>query len=110
MVNRLGKVDEGTSTTDYDEEEIQRKFSISAALAHAEWGKAKINFIDTPGYNIFMHETEGALGAADAALVLVHAVAGGEGAAGRGVGFTEKYRLPRVLVIAQLGRALLQLL
>ena len=48
IVNRLGKVDDGTSVTDYDEEEIQRSFSISAALAHAEWGKAKINFIDTP--------------------------------------------------------------
>ena len=68
MVNRFGKVDDGTSITDYDEEEIQRKFSISAALAYAEWGKAKINFIDTPGYNIFMHETEGALVAADSAL------------------------------------------
>ncbi len=55
MVNRLGKVDEGTSVTDYDEEEIQRKFSISASLAYAEWGKTKINFVDTPGYNIFMH-------------------------------------------------------
>src|ERR1039458_6666065 len=44
MVNRLGKVDEGTSVTDYDEEEILRKFSISASLAYAEWGKTKINF------------------------------------------------------------------
>src|SRR5437899_5625262 len=78
MVNRLGKVDEGTSVTDYDEEEIQRKFSISAALAYAEWGKTKINFIDTPGYNIFMHETEAALVVADAALLVVHAVAGVE--------------------------------
>ena len=58
MVNRLGKVDDGTSVTDYDEEEIQRKFSITAGLAYAEWGRSKINFIDTPGYNIFMHETE----------------------------------------------------
>jgi elongation factor G len=57
MVNRLGKVDDGTAVTDYDEEEIQRKFSISAALAYAEWDKVKINFIDTPGYNIFLHET-----------------------------------------------------
>src|SRR5574340_892462 len=74
MVNRLGKVDEGTSITDYDEEEIQRKFSISATLAYAEWGKTKINFIDTPGFNIFLHETEAALAAADSALLLVHGV------------------------------------
>ncbi len=104
MVNRLGKVDEGTSVTDYDEEEIQRKFSISAALAYAEWGKSKINFIDTPGYNIFMHETEGALLAADSALVLVHAVAGVEVQTEKVWGFCEKYALPRVLVINQMDR------
>src|SRR5512143_139060 len=78
MVNRLGKVDDGTSVTDYDEEEIQRAFSISAALAYAEWGKTKINLIDTPGYNIFLHETEGALVAADSALIVVHGVSGVE--------------------------------
>jgi len=104
MVNRLGKVDDGTSTTDYDEEEIQRKFSISAGLAYAEWGKTKINFIDTPGYNIFMHETEGALLAADAALLLIHAVAGIEVQTEKSWGFTERYGLPRALVINQMDR------
>ncbi len=104
LVNRLGKVDEGTSVTDYDEEEIQRKFSISAALAYAEWGKTKINFIDTPGYNIFMHETEGALVAADSALVLVHAVAGVEVQTEKVWGFCDKYALPRVLVVNQMDR------
>ena len=104
MVNRLGKVDEGTSVTDYDEEEIQRNFSISAALAYAEWGKVKINFIDTPGYNIFLHETEAALVAADSALLLVHGVAGVEVQTEKTWGFCEKYGLPRVLVINQLDR------
>lgn len=104
MVNRLGKVDDGTSVTDYDEEEIQRKFSISASLACAEWGKAKINFIDTPGYNIFLHETEAALAAADAALVLVHAVAGVEVQTEKTWGFVEKWSLPRVLVANQMDR------
>ena len=104
MVNRLGKVDDGTSVTDYDEEEIQRKFSISAGLAYAEWGKSKINFIDTPGYNIFMHETEGALLAADAALLLVHAVAGVEVQTEKSWGFCDKYNLPRALVLNQMDR------
>jgi elongation factor G len=104
MVNRLGKVDEGTSVTDYDEEEIQRKFSITAGIAYAEWGKAKVNFIDTPGYNIFMHETEGALLAADAALLLVHAVAGIEVQTEKSWGLCEKYSLPRALVINQMDR------
>jgi elongation factor G len=104
MVNRLGKVDEGTSVTDYDEEEIQRKFSISAALAYAEWGKTKINFIDTPGYNIFMHETEAALLAADSAMLLVHAVAGVEVQTEKTWGFCDQYGLPRILVVNQMDR------
>jgi len=104
MVNRLGKVDEGTSVTDYDEEEIQRKFSISAALAYVEWEKTKLNLIDTPGFNIFLHETEAALTAADAAFLLVHAVAGVEVQTEKTWGFCEKYRLPRAFLINQMDR------
>jgi len=104
MVSRLGRVDDGTSVTDYDEEEMQRKFSISAALAYAEWGRSKINLIDTPGFNIFLHETEAALVAADSALLLVHGVAGMEVQTEKTWGFCEKYGLPRVLVINQLDR------
>ena len=53
-VNRFGKVDEGTTVTDFDEEEIARKHTLSASLAYAEWNKAKINFIDTPGIASFI--------------------------------------------------------
>ena len=104
MVNRLGKVDDGTSVTDYDEEEIQRKFSISASLAYAEWGKVKVNFIDTPGYNIFLHETEGALIAAESALLLVHAVSGIEVQTEKTWGFCEMLNLPRAFVVNQMDR------
>ena len=64
---RLGRVDDGTATTDYDEEEIARKMSISASLAYVEWGDTKINFIDTPGFNMFVHEAKLALPVVDAA-------------------------------------------
>lgn len=104
MVNRLGRVDDGTSVTDYDEEEIQRKFSISASLAHAEWGKVKINFLDTPGYNIFLHETEGALVAAESALLLVHGVGGIEVQTEKTWAFCENLSLPRALVVSQMDR------
>lgn len=104
MVNRLGKVDDGTSVTDYDEEEIERQFSISASLAFAEWDKAKVNFIDTPGFNIFLHESEAALVAADAALLVVHAVSGVEVQTEKTWGFCEKYQLPRVLIVNQMDR------
>ena len=53
-VNRFGKVDEGTTVTDFDEEEIARKHTLSASLAYAEWNKVKINFIDTPGMGNFL--------------------------------------------------------
>ena len=103
-VNRLGKVDDGTSVTDYDEEEIQRSFSINAAVACAEWGAAKVNFIDTPGFNLFLHETEAALVAADSALVVVHGVSGVEVQTEKTWKFCEKYGLPRALVFNQMDR------
>src|SRR5260370_40097548 len=64
---RQGRVDDGTATTDYDEEEIIRKMSISAGLAFAEWGNTKINFIDSPGFNLFVYEAKLVVPVADAA-------------------------------------------
>ena len=77
-VNRLGKVDEGTTITDYDEEEIARKHTLSASVAYAEWNKTKINFIDTPGLANFLSDARAALRVADAALVVVDALHGVE--------------------------------
>src|ERR671938_1295739 len=77
-VNRLGRVDEGTTVTDYDEEEIARKHTLSASLAYAEWNKTKINLIDTPGFGNFFSDARAALQVADGALVIVDAVAGVE--------------------------------
>ena len=75
---RLGRVDDGSATTDYDEEEIARKMSITTGLAVVEWGKAKINILDTPGFNMFVHEAKMALPVVDAAIVVVDGVAGVE--------------------------------
>ena len=66
MVNRLGKVDDGTTVTDYDDEEIARKHTLSASLAYAEWNKTKINLIDTPGFGNFFADARAALRVADA--------------------------------------------
>ena len=68
---RLGRVDDGSTTTDYDEEEIARKMSIAASAAYVEWGKTKINVIDTPGFNMFVHEAKMVLPVVDAAIVVV---------------------------------------
>jgi elongation factor G len=76
MTPRFGKVGEGSTVTDWDEEEIARKISIQTGVAYAEWGNAKINLLDTPGYSTFVNETKASLIAADAALILVDAAAG----------------------------------
>src|SRR3970040_249005 len=75
-INRLGRVDEGTTITDYDEEEIARKHTLSSSLAYAEWNKQKINFIDTPGMANFLSDARAALRVCDCALVVVDGVSG----------------------------------
>ena len=70
-VNRLGRVEDGNTVTDWEDEEIERTVSISSALAHCEWNKKKINILDTPGYHTFLAETRLALRATDAAIVVV---------------------------------------
>src|SRR5687767_16002586 len=75
-VNRFGKVDDGTTTTDYDEEAIARKHTLSAALAFCEWNRCKINLIDTPGMGNFLADARAGLRVAEAAIVVVDAVAG----------------------------------
>ena len=75
-VNRLGTVDEGTTVTDFDDEEIARKHTLTSTVAFAEWNKTKINLIDTPGIANFLSDTRAAMRVADAAVVVVDAVAG----------------------------------
>ena len=102
--NRLLRVDEGNTITDFDEEEIQRKITISTAIAVAEWKKTKINILDTPGYNIFINDTRAALAAADAALVVVDGVAGVEVQTEKVWTFANDYQLPRAIVVNKLDR------
>jgi elongation factor G len=102
--NRVPRVDEGNTITDFDDEEVARKITISTALAVAEWKKTKINVLDTPGYNIFINDTRGALIAADAALVIVDGVAGVEVQTEKVWSFAAEYQLPRAVIINKLDR------
>jgi elongation factor G len=77
-VNRLGRVDDGTSVTDVEDEAIARKHSLSSSLAHAEWLGTKINIIDTPGIGSFLSEARSAMRVVEAAVVVADAVAGAE--------------------------------
>lgn len=103
-VNRLGKVDEGTTVTDYDEEEIARKHTLSASVAYAEWNKTKINFIDTPGMANFLSDARAALRVADAALVVVDAVSGVEVSTEKVWEAAQDLSLPRLVVLNRMDR------
>ncbi|HEY7790264.1 MAG TPA: elongation factor G [Vicinamibacterales bacterium] len=104
MVNRFGQVDEGTTVTDFDEEEIARKHTLSASLAYAEWNRHKINLIDTPGIGNFLSDTRAALRVADAALVVVDAVAGVMVSTEKVWAVAEELGLPRLIVLNRLDR------
>ncbi len=102
--NRLTRVDEGNTITDFDDDEIQRKVTISTAVGVAEWNRAKINLLDTPGFNIFINDTRAAMVAADSALVMVDGVAGVEVQTEKVWSFCDGYKLPRAVVINKLDR------
>jgi elongation factor G len=101
---RLGRVDDGSTTTDYDEEEIARKMSIAASAGYVEWGKTKINVIDTPGFNMFVHEAKMVLPVVDAAIVVVDGVAGVEVVTQRVWNDCEEYKTPRLIVVNRMDR------
>src|SRR5580765_5075315 len=104
MVNRFGKVDEGTTVTDFDEEEIARKHTLSASLAYAEWNKTKINLIDTPGVGNFLSDARAALHVVDAAVVVVDAVGGAMVQTEKVWETADELALPRLVVINRLDR------
>ena len=101
---RLGKIEDGTTTTDFDQDEIDRKHSISAALAFAEWENTKINLLDTPGFGIFLMEARSAMRVADASVVVVSGVTGVEVTTEKVWKFAEEYEQPRILIINKMDR------
>src|SRR5579884_659415 len=112
MTDRLGRTADGTAVTDWDEEEIARKISVQTGLAFAEWApagaaeKTKINFIDTPGYSTFVNETKATLIAADAALILIEAVAGVQVVTEKVWDYATEYEQPRAFVVNWMDREL----
>ena len=102
--NRLTRVDEGNTVTDFDEEEIGRKVSIATAIAVAEWNGTKINALDSPGYNIFINEAKVALSAADAALVVVDAVNGIEVQTEKCWDFATELGVPKLIFVNKMHK------
>jgi len=102
--NRLGRVEEGNTVTDYDSEEVRRKISVSVALAPCEWDGRKLNAIDAPGYVDFVGEVKSAVWAADAAAIVVDAVSGIEVGTEQVWAVADERGLPRLVFINKMDR------
>src|SRR5512135_1526284 len=101
---RLGKIEDGTTYSDYDEEEIRRKISLYTAVLPIEYRDCKINVLDAPGFTDFIGEVVSALSVADAAIVLVEAVAGIEVGTEIAWRYANDFGMPRFVVINKLDR------
>lgn len=103
-INRLGRVEDGTTTSDFDPDEIKRHHSVSTAVAPLEWRDTKINILDPPGYADFIGEAKAALRVCDAALILIDASAGVEVGTEQVWRMAEERGLPRILFINKMDR------
>ena len=102
ITNRLGKVADGNTISDYDKEEIKRKFSISTTMVPVQWDKMKVNILDTPGFFDFVGEAEEAAAAADAAVIVVSGKSGVQVGTQKAWELCEKYRLPRMIFVTEM--------
>jgi elongation factor G len=101
---RWGKVDEGTTVTDYEEDSIVRKITLNTALAHLDHRDTKLNFIDSPGYAAFVAHARPALRVADCAIVVVDGVKGVEVQTEKTWAYANEFMVPRVMVITKLDK------
>jgi len=103
-VNRLGKVDDGTSNMDFEPEEEKRKITINTSFHHCSWKKHYINLIDTPGDDNFLSDTKSSLQAADGVVVVIDATAGVKIGTEKVWGFADELNLPRIIFINKMDR------
>ncbi|HLF28424.1 MAG TPA: elongation factor G [Anaerolineae bacterium] len=103
-ITRMGRVEEGATVADFDEEEIRRRISLNTALLPIEWKDHKLNLLDTPGFPDFMGEVKGAVRVAEAALILVDSVAGVEVGAELAWSYCDERNLPRLVLISKMDR------
>src|SRR6476620_7151884 len=101
---RMGRVDDGTTASDFDPDEVKRKISLSLALVPCEWANHKINIIDTPGYADFVGEVKSGIAAADFGVVVVDAVSGLQVGTEQAWLRADEARLPRVIFINRIDR------
>jgi len=98
-ISRLGRVDDGSTVSDYRQEETERKISIGASLLHCEWRGNKLNVVDTPGYADFTGEVKGALRVVDSAVVVLDSTSGVDVGTEKVWGYANDYNIPRLLFV-----------
>jgi elongation factor G len=102
--SKLGLVDDGSTVTDYDEEEVSRQMTVSTGIASLEWRNTKITLLDSPGFTLFAHEARIAMAAAEAAIVVVDGVSGVEVVTEKVWQYADEIELPRVIVVSRMDR------
>jgi elongation factor G len=103
-IDRLGRVDDGTTTTDYEPEEIARKITITSSLAFGNWNGNRINLVDTPGFINFLEDTRGCLRAVDGAIVIVSAISGVKAETQKIWKYASEFELPRIVFVNKMDK------
>ena len=104
VLSRRGRVEDGTTAADWDEEAIRRKQSVAASVVACEYKGVKLNILDTPGFLDFAGEAKGAVSVADAGLVLMDSVSGVEVGTELGWGYLDERQLPRAVFVNKMDR------
>jgi len=104
MIDRLGRVDDGTSTMDFEPEEIKRKISITSSLDHCEWDGHSIHLVDTPGYGDFIADTRACMRALDCAVVILSAISGVKVQTEEVWSWANEFEIPRIAFVNKMDR------
>jgi len=104
MIDRLGNVQDGTTTTDFEPEEIDRKITISSSLAFCDWNKQRLNLIDTPGFINFLEDAKGCLRVSDGAVVIVSAISGVKAETMKVWNYACEYEIPRIVFVNKMDK------
>jgi len=104
MIDRLGRVDDGTATMDFEPEEIKRKISITSALDHCEWNGHSIHIVDTPGYGNFIADTRACMRALDCAVVILSAISGVKAQTEEVWAWANEFEIPRIAFVNKMDR------
>jgi elongation factor G len=104
MIDRLGRVDDGSSTMDFEPEEIKRKISITSALDHCEWNGYSIHIVDTPGYGNFIADTRACMRTLDCAVVILSAISGVKAQTEEVWQWANEFEIPRIAFVNKMDR------